>query len=385
MSNNRYPEEFKIEAVRQITDKGYSVADVSRRLDVSVHSLYAWVKKYGPEAEKHAAQTEEQAELKRLRKELQRVTEERDILKKGRGVLREAVRLRYAFIKHHKDCWPIRKLCRLLDVHPSGYYAWLKEPCSRRQKRDARQTGLIKQFWLESGGVYGYRKIHSDLREYGERIGINRVHRLMKLSQLKAQVGYRKPRHRGGVSHIVTPNRLNRVFNTEQPNQAWVTDVTYIKTHEGWLYLAVVVDLFSRRVIGWSMQQRMTKELVLDALLMAIWRRKPKQKVVVHSDQGSQYTSHDWSSFLKSNNLEGSMSRRGNCHDNAVAESFFQLLKRERIKRKIYSNRAEARRDVFDYIEMFYNSKRRHSSNDQLSPVEYEKRFEKTATECLVN
>ncbi|MFD2631426.1 MULTISPECIES: IS3 family transposase [Idiomarina] len=385
MSNNRYPEEFKIEAVRQITDKGYSVADVSRRLDVSVHSLYAWVKKYGPEAEKHAAQTEEQAELKRLRKELQRVTEERDNIKKSRGVLREAVRLRYAFIKHHKDCWPIRKLCRLLDVHPSGYYAWLKEPCSRRQKRDARQTGLIKQFWLESGGVYGYRKIHSDLREYGERIGINRVHRLMKLSQLKAQVGYRKPRHRGGVSHIVTPNRLNRVFNTEQPNQAWVTDVTYIKTHEGWLYLAVVVDLFSRRVIGWSMQQRMTKELVLDALLMAIWRRKPKQKVVVHSDQGSQYTSHDWSSFLRSNNLEGSMSRRGNCHDNAVAESFFQLLKRERIKRKIYSNRAEARRDVFDYIEMFYNSKRRHSSNDQLSPVEYEKRFEKTATECLVN
>ncbi|WP_416361483.1 IS3 family transposase [Idiomarina baltica] len=385
MSNNRYPEEFKIEAVRQITDKGYSVADVSRRLDVSVHSLYAWVKKYGSEAEKHEAKNEEQAELKRLRKELQRVTEERDNIKKSRGVLREAVRLRYAFIKHHKDCWPIRRLCRLLDVHPSGYYAWLKEPCSRRQKRDARQTGLIKQFWLESGGVYGYRKIHSDLREYGERIGINRVHRLMKLSQLKAQVGYRKPRQRGGVSHIVTPNKLNREFNTEQPNQAWVTDVTYIKTHEGWLYLAVVVDLFSRRVIGWSMQQRMTKELVLDALLMAIWRRKPKQKVVVHSDQGSQYTSHDWSSFLKSNNLEGSMSRRGNCHDNAVAESFFQLLKRERIKRKIYSNRAEARRDVFDYIEMFYNSKRRHSSNDQLSPVEYEKRFEKTATECLVN
>lgn len=279
----------------------------------------------------------------------------------------------------------MRKLCRLLDVHHSGYYAWLKEPRSHRHKLDERQTGLIKQFWFESGGVYGYRKIHSDLREYGERIGINRVHRLMKLSQLKAQVGYRKPRHRGGAAHIVTPNKLNRVFNTEHPNQAWVTDVTYIKTHEGWLYLAVVVDLFSRRVIGWSMQQRMTKELVLDALLMAVWRRKPKHRVVVHSDQGSQYTSHDWSSFLKSNNLEGSMSRRGNCHDNAVAESFFQLLKRERIKRKVYSNRAEARRDVFDYIEMFYNVKRRHSSNEQLSPVEYEKRFEKTVNECLVN
>lgn len=133
------------------------------------------------------------------------------------------------------------------------------------------------------------------------------------------------------------------------------------------------------------MQQRMTKELVLDALLMAVWRRNPKETVTVHSDQGSQHTSHDWSTFLKSNNLEGSMSRHGNCHDNAVAESFFQLLKRERIKRKVYSNRDDARRDIFDYIEMFYNVKRRHGFNDQLSPVEYEKRFEKAATECLVN
>jgi len=279
----------------------------------------------------------------------------------------------------------VRKLCRLLEVNPSGFYAWLKNPRSKRQKRDTRQAGLIKQFWLESGGVYGYRKIYSDMREYGETIGINRVHRLMKLSKIKAQVGYKKPRHQGGAVHVVSPNKLNREFSTEKPDQAWVTDVTYIRTHEGWLYLAVVVDLFSRRVIGWSMQQRMTKELVLDALLMAVWRRNPKETVTVHSDQGSQYTSHDWSTFLKSNNLEGSMSRRGNCHDNAVAESFFQLLKRERIKRKVYSNRDDARRDIFDYIEMFYNVKRRHGFNDQLSPVEYEKRFEKAATECLVN
>ena len=279
----------------------------------------------------------------------------------------------------------MRKLCRLLEVNPSGFYAWLNNPRSKRQKRDIRQAGLIKQFWLESGGVYGYRKIYSDMREYGENIGINRVHRLMKLSKIKAQVGYDKPRHRGGDVHVVSPNKLNREFSTDKPDQAWVTDVTYIRTHEGWLYLAVVVDLFSRRVIGWSMQQRMTKELVLDALLMAVWRRNPKETVTVHSDQGSQYTSRDWSTFLKSNNLEGSMSRRGNCHDNAVAESFFQLLKRERIKRKVYSNRDDARRNIFDYIEMFYNVKRRHGFNDQLSPVEYEKRFEKAATECLVN
>jgi putative transposase len=143
------------------------------------------------------------------------------------------------------------------------------------------------------------------------------------------------------------------------------------------LYLAVVVDLYSRKVVGWSMQSRITKELVLDALLMAVWRRNPSTTVMVHSDQGSQYTSHDWSAFLKTHGLEGSMSRRGNCHDNAVAESFFQLLKRERIRRKVYANRDEARQDVFDYIEMFYNTKRRHGFNNQMSPVEFENRFSK--------
>jgi putative transposase len=274
-------------------------------------------------------------------------------------------------------------LCRLFDVHPSGYYAWLKNPKSDRQREDERLTGLIKQFWLESGCVYGYRKIHHDLRDTGENCGVNRVHRLMKHAGLQAQVGYRKPRARNGEQHVVTPNVLARQFDPTQPNQAWVTDITYIKTHEGWLYLGVVLDLFSRRIIGWSMNNRMTKELVLDALLMAVWRRKPTGKVIVHSDQGSQYTSHEWYEFLKLHALEGSMSRRGNCHDNAVAESFFQLLKRERIKRKIYGTREEARIDVFNYIEMFYNTKRRHSSNNGLSPVEYESQYYREAEKRL--
>lgn len=223
--------------------------------------------------------------------------------------------------------------------------------------------------------MYGYRKIHRDLRDIGERCGINRVHRLMKLAGLKALVGYRKPRAKSGQAHVITPNVLDRQFDPVRPDQAWVTDITYIKTHEGWLYLGVVMDLFSRRIIGWSMGSRITKELVLDALLMAVWRRQPTETVIVHSDQGSQYTSHDWSEFLKAHNLEGSMSRKGNCHDNAVAESFFQLLKRERIKRRIYSTREAARVDIFDYIEMFYNPIRRHGSNDMVSPVEYEKRY----------
>jgi putative transposase len=275
---------------------------------------------------------------------------------------------------------PVRSLCQLLEVHPSGYYAWRNCPRSTRAIANERLTGLIKQFWLESGGIYGYRKIHSDLRSVGERCGKHRVRRLMRAAGLRAQVGYRRPRQRSGPASIVAPNRLQQQFTVAQPNEAWVTDITYVRTHEGWLYLAVVVDLYSRRVVGWSLQSRIKKELVLDALLMAVWRRKPKSTVTVHSDQGSQYTSHDWQEFLEVHNLQSSMSRRGNCHDNAVAESFFQLLKRERIKRHIYSTRNDARSDIVDYIEMFYNSKRRHGFNNQLSPVQYEKKY----TERLV-
>ncbi|EPS2628950.1 MULTISPECIES: IS3 family transposase [Enterobacteriaceae] len=374
MSGKRYPEEFKTEAVKQVVDRGYSVASVATRLDITTHSLYAWIKKYGPDSSTNKEQSDAQAEIRRLQKELKRVTDERDNIKKSR-VLRKAVRLRYAFIRDNSCCWPVRLLCRVLDVHPSGFYAWLQQPHSQRHQADLRLTGQIKQFWLESGCVYGYRKIHLDLRESGQQCGVNRVWRLMKRVGIKAQVGYRSPRTRKGEASIVSPNRLQRQFNPDAPDERWVTDITYIRTHEGWLYLAVVVDLFSRKIIGWSMQSRMTKDIVLNALLMAVWRRNPEKQVLVHSDQGSQYTSHEWQSFLKSHGLEGSMSRRGNCHDNAVAESFFQLLKRERIKKKIYGTREEARSDIFDYIEMFYNSKRRHGSSEQMSPTEYENQY----------
>jgi len=288
--------------------------------------------------------------------------------------------MRYTFIRTNSTVWPVRWLCRLLEVHPSGYYAWQKQPYSAGTIVNQRLTGLIKQFWLQSGGVYGYRKIHCDLRDIGEQCGENRVYRLMRAAGLRAQVGYRRPRHRSGPASVLAPNRLQRKFEVANPNDTWVTDITHIRTHQGWLYLAVVIDLYSRKVVGWSMHSRIKKELVLNALLMAVWRRKPGSLVTVHSDQGSQYTSHDWQAFLDANNLQASMSRRGNCHDNAVAESFFQLLKRERIKRHIYSTRDDARRDVVDYVEMFYNSRRRHGFNEMLSPVEYEKRF----TERLV-
>lgn len=283
--------------------------------------------------------------------------------------------MRYAFVRANQEEFAIRNLCKMMRVHRSGYYAWLNQPKSPRQVEDERLLGLIKQFWLESGCIYGYRKIYKDLREFGEVCGINRVARLMKKEGLKAQVGYRKPRYKGGKVAIHAENRLQQDFDVQHPNQTWVTDITYVRTYEGWLFLAVVIDLFSRQVIGWSMQPQMHVDLALQALLMAVWRRKPKNQVVIHSDQGSQYTSNDWQAFLKSHNLICSMSRRGNCYDNAVAESFFQLLKRERIKRKIYNDRDEARQDIFNYIEMFYNPIRRHGYNDDLSPVEFERRY----------
>jgi putative transposase len=263
----------------------------------------------------------------------------------------------------------------MMRVHPSGYYAWKSKPASSRQKDNQRLLGLIKQSWLESGGVYGYRKIVHDLRDLGESCGKHRVYRLMKQEGLRAQVGYRpKTRHYGKPS-VVADNRLEQNFDVEAPNEVWVTDITYIRTHEGWLYLAVVLDLFSRQVVGWSMRSRIDSELAINALLMAVSRRQPKTPLIVHSDQGSQYGSRDWQDFLKAHGLIGSMSRRGNCYDNAVAESFFQLLKRERIRRKIYLDREEARRDVFNYIEMFYNSKRRHGYANSVSPVEFENQY----------
>jgi len=262
-----------------------------------------------------------------------------------------------------------------MAVHPSGYYAWKAEPASPRDREDQRLLGLIKHAWLESGGVYGYRKITHDLRDLGEPCGKHRVYRLMRQEGLRAQVGYRRRTYRCGRPAVVATNQLEQNFDVEAPNQVWVTDITYIRTHEGWLYLAVVLDLFSRQVIGWSMRSRIDGELAINALLMAVWRRNPSSPVIVHSDQGSQYSSHDWQAFLKAHSLVASMSRRGNCYDNAVAESFFQLLKRERIRRKTYLDREEARRDVFDYIEMFYNPKRRHGHANDVSPVEFENQY----------
>ncbi len=279
-------------------------------------------------------------------------------------------------MREHTREFRLIAMCRVLGVHRSGYYAWRRSPHSARAKEDQRLLGLIKHAWLDSGSIYGHRKIAIDLRELGEVCSRHRVRRLMKQDGLRALVGYgKRPRALNGPTGAVAGNVLSRAFNAPAPNQSWVTDITYIRTYEGFLYLAVVLDLFSRQIVGWATRSTPHTDLVLQALLAAVWRRKPKAGLLLHSDQGRQFTSQDWQSFLKAHGIVCSMSRRGNCHDNAAMESFFQLLKRERIKRKIYNTHDEARSDVFDYIEMFYNPKRRHSANGGVSPVEFEKRY----------
>jgi putative transposase len=264
-------------------------------------------------------------------------------------------------------------MCRVLRVHRSGYYAWLRRPVSSQAKENRRLLALIRASHEASGGGYGSPRVFLDLREEGERCGLNRVARLMKKHRIKAVRSYRRPRYVVGVPSVVAPDRVEREFTVGEPDRIWVTDITYIRTWEGWLYLAAVLDLFSRMVVGWSMQSTLVRDLVLDAILMAVWRRKPEAGLVIHSDQGSQYGSDDWHRFCRAHGLRPSMSRRGNCWDNAVAESFFSSLKKERVRRKIYQTKEEAKADLFDYIEMFYNPRRRHSHIGGVSPEAFER------------
>jgi putative transposase len=263
-------------------------------------------------------------------------------------------------------------MCRILEVAPSGFYAWIHKPLSDRAIEDERLLELIRESHAGSGGIYGSPRIFLDLREAGEYVGRKRVARIMRSHGIRAIRGYKLPRNVVSIPSVLAPNRLQRQFTVPWPDHAWATDITYIRTWEGWLYLAAVMDLHSRMIIGWSMQPTLHRDLVLDALLMAVWRRKPKQPVIVHSDQGCQYGSDDWFRFCKAHKLDPSMSRRGNCWDNAVAESFFSSLKKERIRKRVYRTRSLAKSDIFEYIEMFYNRTRRHSHLGGISPEAFE-------------
>ena len=264
-------------------------------------------------------------------------------------------------------------MCQALHVSPSGYYAWRIRPESRRAQYDRQLTQVIRRLHAHSDGTYGSPRLQLELQAEGYRCGRAKVARLMRAAGLKGcpKRRFRVTRQRGVVP---APNLLAQNFAAAQANTRWASDITLIGTRQGWLYLAVVMDLYSRRIIGWSMSRDSSRHLVLNALHMALDQREPGSGLIHHSDRGAQYLSDDFQSLLKRQGITCSLSGKGSCYDNAVVESFFATLKRERIKRHKYRTRDEARADIFDYIERFYNRQRRHGYVGNISPVEYENR-----------
>jgi putative transposase len=281
--------------------------------------------------------------------------------------------VKYQCVADSRYEFPVAMMCRLLRIKPSGLYAWARRPPSRRSQENDRLRKKIAEIHAESDGVYGSPKVRDGLFLLGFEAGKHRVARLMREMGLK---GCPKKRYRvttqSDHGFRTAPNTLDRQFTADAPNQRWAADITYIRTGEGWLYLAVVMDLYSKAIVGWSMSHRINRDLVLQALLMALWNRTPEEGLMHHSDRGSQYASGDFQALLTEHGIECSMSGAGNCYDNAVVESWFGLLKRERVHRRHYRTRQEARQDIFDYIERFYNRRRPHGSAGRMSPLQYE-------------
>ena len=281
--------------------------------------------------------------------------------------------MRFGFVAKHRGVWPVLMMCGVLGVSRSGFYAWLSRPRSQRDLDDEVLGSQVRRSFLGSDRTYGARRVWHDVLALGRSCGLHRIERLMREQALRA-----RPRRRGlpqdrGARCAIADNVLDRQFQADAPNQKWVADFTYLWTAEGWLYVAVVLDLYSRRVVGWSMHASMTSQLVADALMMAVWRRGRPVQLLHHSDQGSQYTSEHFQALLKEQGVTCSMSRAGEVWDNSAMESFFSSLKTERTARKVYRSREQARSDVFDYIERFYNPTRRHSTLGYVSPIEFEK------------
>jgi putative transposase len=279
----------------------------------------------------------------------------------------------FRFIDEHREQWPVRLLCEALDVSPAGYYAWRDRPASARQQRHDALLVEIRAIHAEFQARYGSPRVHAELAARGQECCVNTVAKLMRDHDIRAKTA-RKFRCTTDSNHDlpVAENLLDRQFDPAAANEAWVADITYIPTREGWLYLAAVEDLYSRRVVGWAMAEHQESRLVVDALAMAVQRRLPDEGLLAHSDRGSQYASEHYQLLLAKHGITCSMSRKADCWDNAPMESFFASLKKELIHDASFISRSEARTAIVEYIEVFYNSKRRHSSLGYVAPAEYE-------------
>ena len=284
--------------------------------------------------------------------------------------------MKFAFIRAEKANFPVRALCRILQVTRQGYYAFLKRPQSARAAGDVVLRERVREVHQRSGRRYGSPRVHEALRREGQRVGKRRVERAMRSMGLCARAPRRyRVTTAAHPDHPKAPNTLNREFLATKPNQRWVTDISYVWTDEGWCYLAVILDLFSRSVVGWALDASLSTTLPLAALDMALRRRGPVPGLLHHSDRGCQYTSAEYRAELARQGIEVSMSRKGNCWDNAVAESFFSTIKAELIRAPRWTGRLELRSAVFEYIEVFYNRQRLHSSLSYRTPLEIETEY----------
>ena len=284
--------------------------------------------------------------------------------------------MRFHFIDSVRKAYPLYLLCKVMCVSRSGYYSWHNRGQSARDQERMQLIPKVRAIHKKSRSTYGKRRIAEELQSEGISCGEHKASTLMKLAGVQVKQKKKFKATTNSKHNLpVSPNLLKREFDVSQPNITWVGDITYIWTEEGWMYLAVVIDLYSRRVVGWSINNRMTKQLVMDAILMAIWRRKPAPGLLFHSDRGRQYCSRAFQKLLKTHGIRSSMSRKGDCWDNAVAESFFGTLKSETVFGERFETRVQARRQLIDYIEMFYNSQRRHSYLGYLTPMEFEKKL----------
>ncbi|MDZ4209024.1 IS3 family transposase [Rhodoferax sp.] len=368
----------------RLVEGGQSIAGVARTLGVVDQTLFNWVKAQRQGrlqgADSKVKVSAEQMEISRLRAELARVKMERDILGKSDGVLRKGIDLKYAFIQRHRGVWPISVQCRVLGVSMAGYHEHFVRLGSAAQRRHLSDDALlvhIKVIHAQTRGGYGWPRTWKELLARGIPVGKQRVQKLMQLHGIRAK-GKRRFKVTTDSNHDlpISPNLLNREFTVAEPDKVWVGDITYIATDEGWLFLAVVIDLFSRQVVGWSLRHDMTRDIVIDALRMAWFKRHPGKQagLMFHSDRGSQYASKDFRDVLTEYGITSSMSRRGNCWDNACSETLFGSLKVERLYGQKFKTRREAKDETIAWL-LWYNRTRLHSTLAYVSPMKFEQNW----------
>ncbi|HGG3854521.1 TPA: IS3 family transposase [Salmonella enterica subsp. enterica serovar Anatum] len=365
--------EFRQEALKLAERIG--VAAAARELNLYESQLYNWRSKQQNQLSSSEREQEMSAEIARLKRQLAERDEELAILQKGRDILREAPEMKYVFIEKHQAEFNIKAMCRVFQVARSGWYVWhqRRHQINRRQRFRLVCDNVVREAFSDAKQRYGAPRLTDELRAQGYQFNVKTVAASLRRQGLRAKASRRfSPVSYREHGLPVSENLLKQDFYASGPNQKWSGDITYLRTDEGWLYLAVVIDLWSRAVIGWSMSSRMTAQLACDALQMALWLRKRPENVIVHTDRGGQYCSADYQALLKRHNLYGSMSAKGCCYDNACAESFFHTLKVECIHGEDFASREIMRTTVFNYIECDYNRWRRHSACGGLSPEQFE-------------